>query len=168
MSHQLLIQIIQTVEAFRLDADYYVSDYSAYSFVLGSVLPYRCYLIYVMFSIEPYGLSVHVSALFSILCSIQAMILPLCMRTQPKPTLDTSQYTTKPSELSGRVKTGAEVSMSLLTENGNTKDDLRLPTDDTLLSQVKGGFEEGKDLILVLMSAMGKEQICSVKDIGKN
>ena len=26
--------------------------------------------------------------------------------------------------------------MSLLTENGNTKDDLRLPTDDNLLSQV--------------------------------
>ncbi|PHU30568.1 Eukaryotic translation initiation factor 5A-4 [Capsicum chinense] len=96
------------------------------------------------------------------------MILPLCMRTQPKPTLDTSQYITKPSELSGKVKTGAEVSMSLLTENGNTKDDLRLPTDDTLLSQVKGGFEEGKDLMLVVMSVMGKEQICSVKDIGKN
>lgn len=26
--------------------------------------------------------------------------------------------------------------MSLLTENGNTKDDLRLPTDDNLLTQV--------------------------------
>lgn len=26
--------------------------------------------------------------------------------------------------------------VSLLTENGNTKDDLRLPTDDSLLTQV--------------------------------
>lgn len=26
--------------------------------------------------------------------------------------------------------------VSLLTENGNTKDDLRLPTDDNLLTQV--------------------------------
>lgn len=26
--------------------------------------------------------------------------------------------------------------VSLLTENGNTKDDLRLPTDDALLTQV--------------------------------
>lgn len=26
--------------------------------------------------------------------------------------------------------------VSLLTENGNTKDDLKLPTDDSLLSQV--------------------------------
>ncbi|KAL3323108.1 hypothetical protein AABB24_040290, partial [Solanum stoloniferum] len=56
--------------------------------------------------------------------------------------------------------------VSLLTENGNTKDDLRLPTDDTLLNQVKGGFEEGKDLVLSVMSAMGEEQICAVKDIG--
>ena len=70
MSYQLLIQIIQIVEAFKLDTDYYVSDFSIYSFVLGIVLSHRCYLIHVMFSIEPYGLSVHVSALFSILCSI--------------------------------------------------------------------------------------------------
>ncbi|KAL3353035.1 hypothetical protein AABB24_020832, partial [Solanum stoloniferum] len=56
--------------------------------------------------------------------------------------------------------------VSLLTENGNTKDDLRLPTDDALLTQVKGGFEEGKDLVLSVMSAMGEEQICAVKDIG--
>ncbi|XP_060210117.1 eukaryotic translation initiation factor 5A-4 isoform X2 [Lycium barbarum] len=56
--------------------------------------------------------------------------------------------------------------VSLLTESGNTKDDLRLPTDETLLNQVKGGFEEGKDLVLSVMSAMGEEQICAVKDIG--
>jgi len=30
--------------------------------------------------------------------------------------------------------------VSLLTENGNTKDDLRLPTDESLLSQVSGHF----------------------------
>ena len=56
--------------------------------------------------------------------------------------------------------------VSLLTENGNTKDDLRLPTDDTLLAQVKDGFAEGKDLVLSVMSAMGEEQICGIKDIG--
>ncbi|KAK6156610.1 hypothetical protein DH2020_010858 [Rehmannia glutinosa] len=56
--------------------------------------------------------------------------------------------------------------VSLLTENGNTKDDLRLPTDESLLSQIKGGFEEGKDLVVSVMSAMGEEQICALKDIG--
>ncbi|GFS42571.1 eukaryotic elongation factor 5A-3 [Actinidia rufa] len=56
--------------------------------------------------------------------------------------------------------------VSLLTENGNTKDDLRLPTDENLLSQIKDGFGEGKDLVVSVMSAMGEEQICALKDIG--
>ncbi|KAL6187745.1 hypothetical protein ACLB2K_039140 [Fragaria x ananassa] len=55
--------------------------------------------------------------------------------------------------------------VSLLTENGNTKDDLRLPTDDNLLTQIKDGFGEGKDLVVSVMSAMGEEQICALKDI---
>ncbi|PHU14308.1 hypothetical protein BC332_15513 [Capsicum chinense] len=41
------------------------------------------------------------------------MTLPLYMRTQPKPTLDASQYTTKPSEPSGRVRAGAEAKFTL-------------------------------------------------------
>ncbi|KAI3467288.1 hypothetical protein Pfo_023951 [Paulownia fortunei] len=56
--------------------------------------------------------------------------------------------------------------VSLLTENGNTKDDLRLPTDENLLTQIKDGFAEGKDLVVSVMSAMGEEQICALKDIG--
>ncbi|KAF7838500.1 eukaryotic translation initiation factor 5A-2 [Senna tora] len=58
--------------------------------------------------------------------------------------------------------------VSLLTDNGNTKDDLRLPTDDNLLSQIKDGFADGKDLVVSVMSAMGEEQICALKDIGPN
>ncbi|KAG0474180.1 hypothetical protein HPP92_016037 [Vanilla planifolia] len=45
-------------------------------------------------------------------------------------------------------------------------DDLRLPTDDNLLKQITSGFEEGKDLVVTVMSAMGEEQICAQKDIG--
>lgn len=33
-------------------------------------------------------------------------------------------------------------------------------------TQIKGGFEEGKDLVVSVMSAMGEEQICALKDIG--
>ncbi|CAI7855121.1 unnamed protein product [Closterium sp. NIES-54] len=55
--------------------------------------------------------------------------------------------------------------VSLLTETGDTKDDLRLPTDDAILSQIKDGFGEGKDLVLTVMSSMGEEQICAVKEI---
>ncbi|ESR52009.1 eukaryotic translation initiation factor 5A [Citrus sinensis] len=56
--------------------------------------------------------------------------------------------------------------VSLLTENGNTKDDLRLPTDENLLSQIKDGFESGKDLVVSVQCAMGEEQINALKDIG--
>ncbi|KAL2349192.1 hypothetical protein Fmac_003192 [Flemingia macrophylla] len=66
--------------------------------------------------------------------------------------------------------------VSLLTESGGTKDDLRLPTDENLLSQlvlisiwvkqIKDGFAEGKDLVVSVMSSMGEEQICALKDIG--
>ncbi|CAL9179759.1 unnamed protein product [Musa hybrid cultivar] len=56
--------------------------------------------------------------------------------------------------------------VSLLTESGNTKDDLKLPTDENLLAQLKDGFAEGKDLVVTVMSAMGEEQICALKDIG--
>ncbi|KAJ7527241.1 hypothetical protein O6H91_16G044000 [Diphasiastrum complanatum] len=56
--------------------------------------------------------------------------------------------------------------VSLLTDSGETKDDLRLPTDDQLLTQIKAGFGEGKDLVVTVMSAMGEEQICALKDIG--
>ncbi|MFS7959301.1 putative ribosomal protein L2, domain 2 [Helianthus anomalus] len=56
--------------------------------------------------------------------------------------------------------------VSLLTESGGTKDDLKLPTDDSLLTQIKDGFNEGKDLVVTVMSAMGEEQICALKDIG--
>ncbi|RVX19718.1 Eukaryotic translation initiation factor 5A [Vitis vinifera] len=60
----------------------------------------------------------------------------------------------------------SEVEVSLLTDSGGTKDDLRLPTDDNLLTQIKDGFAEGKDLVVTVMTAMGEEQICALKDIG--
>jgi translation initiation factor 5A len=56
--------------------------------------------------------------------------------------------------------------VSLLTESGDTKDDLRLPSDDQLLSQIKEGFKDGKDLVVTVMAAMGEEQICALKDVG--
>ena len=34
------------------------------------------------------------------------------------------------------------------------------------LRQIKDGFAEGKDLVVTVMSAMGEEQICALKDIG--
>ncbi|KAG2322680.1 hypothetical protein Bca52824_015893 [Brassica carinata] len=53
----------------------------------------------------------------------------------------------------------------LLTDNGSTKDDLKLPTDEALLTQLKSGFEEGKDIVVSVMSAMGEEQMCALKEV---
>lgn len=36
----------------------------------------------------------------------------------------------------------------------------------TSVVQIKDGFAEGKDLVVSVMSAMGEEQICALKDIG--
>lgn len=35
-----------------------------------------------------------------------------------------------------------------------------------LMFQIKDGFGDGKDLVVTVMSAMGEEQICALKDIG--
>lgn len=32
--------------------------------------------------------------------------------------------------------------------------------------QIRDGFADGKDLVVTVMSAMGEEQICALKDIG--
>ena len=34
------------------------------------------------------------------------------------------------------------------------------------MKQIKSGFEDGKDLVVSVMSAMGEEQINALKDIG--
>lgn len=34
------------------------------------------------------------------------------------------------------------------------------------IMQIKDGFGDGKDLVVSVMSAMGEEQICGLKDIG--
>ncbi|KAG2297876.1 hypothetical protein Bca52824_034348 [Brassica carinata] len=34
------------------------------------------------------------------------------------------------------------------------------------LCKIRSGFEEGKDLVVIVMSAKGEEQIHAVKDIG--
>ncbi|KAJ6803053.1 eukaryotic translation initiation factor 5A-2 [Iris pallida] len=56
--------------------------------------------------------------------------------------------------------------VSLLTESGGTKDDLRLPTDEGLLTLIKDRLAEGKDLVVSVICAMGEEGICKVTELG--
>ncbi|XP_071730530.1 eukaryotic translation initiation factor 5A-like [Rutidosis leptorrhynchoides] len=55
----------------------------------------------------------------------------------------------------------------LLTENGNTKNDVKLPTECGLMTQIMDGFDMGKELVASVMSVMGEEHICAIKDISE-
>mmetsp|Transcript_17381 Transcript_17381/g.43686 ORF Transcript_17381/g.43686 Transcript_17381/m.43686 type:complete len:166 (+) Transcript_17381:72-569(+) len=59
--------------------------------------------------------------------------------------------------------------LSLMEENGTTREDLRLPTGtdeaDKLAIQIKADFDEGKELVLSVLKAMGEEMVNSSKTI---
>lgn len=46
--------------------------------------------------------------------------------------------------------------LSLMTSEGDTKDDVKLPEND-LGKKIEAEFEEGKDLIVTILSSMGEE-----------
>ncbi|CAM9156228.1 unnamed protein product [Discosporangium mesarthrocarpum] len=54
---------------------------------------------------------------------------------------------------------------SLLTEEGDTKDDLKLPDfPEGFGNEIKTNFDEGKTLAVTVMAAMGHEQIVAYKE----
>ncbi|XP_049850353.1 uncharacterized protein LOC126322536 [Schistocerca gregaria] len=57
--------------------------------------------------------------------------------------------------------------VSLLLDDGSTKDDLSLPTGE-LGENIKNAFESGKDLLVNVQSAMGQEAIISFKENTNN
>eukprot|EP00775_Hariotina_reticulata_P011707 gene11707-11852_t len=57
--------------------------------------------------------------------------------------------------------------VTLMMENGDTREDLTLPTGteeaDKLAAQLKADFADGKELVVSVLKAMGEEMINSVK-----
>lgn len=53
--------------------------------------------------------------------------------------------------------------VSLMTDDGETKDDLNLPPNDELAEEMKKLFDEGQNLLVSVLSACGTEQIMTVK-----
>ncbi|KAL9710589.1 translation initiation factor eIF5A [Leucoagaricus gongylophorus] len=53
--------------------------------------------------------------------------------------------------------------MTLMTPDGNTKEDTRLPEGE-LGSQIQSEFESGKELLITCVSAVGMEQAISFKE----
>jgi len=56
--------------------------------------------------------------------------------------------------------------LNLMTQDGTSKDDVKVPEGD-LGSQIQADFDEGKDLLVTIVSAMGEEQAISVKEAPK-
>ena len=58
--------------------------------------------------------------------------------------------------------------VSLMEESGETKDDLSLPsgTDDLdkLAEDLKAAFDDGKDMIITVLSAMNQEMIIAMRE----
>lgn len=47
-----------------------------------------------------------------------------------------------------------------MTPDGTSKDDVKVP-EDNLGKQIQADFEDGKDLLVTIISAMGEEQAIS-------
>jgi translation initiation factor 5A len=59
--------------------------------------------------------------------------------------------------------------VSLLTDSGDTKDDLDLPQDtegaeDEIAKQIRQMFQEGKNILVSVIAAVGQEKIVAVKE----
>ena len=60
-------------------------------------------------------------------------------------------------------------SVSLLTDSGDTKDDLDLPKDtegaeDDIAKQIRQMFQDGKNILVSVISAVDQEKIVAVKE----
>ena len=53
-----------------------------------------------------------------------------------------------------------------MNQDGASKDDVKVPEGD-LGKQIQGDFDEGKDLLVTIVSAMGEEQAISYKEAPK-
>jgi len=56
--------------------------------------------------------------------------------------------------------------LSLMLDDGSTKDDVKIPDND-LGRKIEADFEEGKDLMISVTSAMGEEHVLGYKEAPK-
>jgi translation initiation factor 5A len=56
--------------------------------------------------------------------------------------------------------------LNLMTTDGTAKDDVRVPEGD-MGKQIQAEFDEGKDLLVSILKAMGEEQAISYKEAPK-
>lgn len=58
---------------------------------------------------------------------------------------------------------GKDGRLSLMDDESNTREDLNLPDDQELAKEIQDLFNDGKELMVIVVGAMGKEQVLSYK-----
>lgn len=53
--------------------------------------------------------------------------------------------------------------LNLMSSDGSSKDDVKVPEGE-LGDQISSQFDEGKDLLVTIVSAMGEEQAIALKE----
>ncbi|KAJ7468508.1 initiation factor 5a [Mycena latifolia] len=56
--------------------------------------------------------------------------------------------------------------LNLMTQDGTAKDDVKVPESD-LGKEIQDAFDDGKELLVTIVSAMGEEQAISYKEMPK-
>lgn len=54
--------------------------------------------------------------------------------------------------------------LSLMNDDGESRDDLDMPPDATLAAQIREQYDAGKDILVVVTEAMGHQQVLSFKN----
>jgi len=57
--------------------------------------------------------------------------------------------------------------VSLMNEDGSTKEDLKLPTDEDyreMVTKMKEAFDDGKDVLISVVAAVGEEKIIAFRE----
>lgn len=62
----------------------------------------------------------------------------------------------------------APARLSLMNDEGESRDDLDMPPDATLAAQIKEQFDAGKEVMVIVVSAMGIEQVLQTKNASAN
>merc|ERR1712189_103111 len=53
--------------------------------------------------------------------------------------------------------------LSILLENGDMREDIKVPEDPQLNTEIKSRFDNGDDMLLTVLAAMGEEAVIAIK-----
>ena len=80
----------------------------------------------------------------------------------PSPFVKTTQYDL--IDVATNSDANGKFPISLMDDEGETREDLNLPDDEDLAKRIRTSFESGKTVFVVVTSAMGTERVMGMKE----